>query len=702
MGNFLCCIGSRKPLDDSRDSGRKNSYKEGERKIIRSKHKAKNKSLTNNSFDTNVKNNMNSLNILTNEIQEKMFTAKDDIKKELDEKNGNNCTKLTLETELRKSKEINEDLVLKSKAKNHNIVIPGKSVGKLDISESINITEITSKNKSFIGGPLKLKNHKKNVEFICVEIFIDNLDMNNFDYEICGPYFQPFLDISFNKEKSNYIKPNGYVTDFFKSENINSSNLSNKDNSFTHNNSNYGSSITNTSKLGNIYHYKTLKKFFIEKKKLENLDINIEFNLKNNCKFKNSESSPILNEKNNFESVRQGNISNFYLASKCNSSFNLNSSIIPRENIPLILIGSNYINLNKFYSELNKKYFDCYLELKLEKTFSIGFLKLIFFINEIDKNSPFNYNNLLYEEEYNVMNKEFSDWIEKNRFDETHKNLNKDIFFNGNSLILWENNFVNMSDLPDLVCEDFFNIEFSFPHEEENNSKINYNRKKSISNDVDSKNNFLQNSFTNFNLNSLNEYKIIGINKKNFKKDNIQNILEKEKNKEDSRNKTENIKEDNLRIICRMKIVDIFLKSRSFIIANEMQSNIDNLNINEELLHEIFNKEIKSKISFKENGSYEINTNYGNKEKINLIKYNMYQFLLILNNLSYLEKYEILIKFFNNLNEEEKIILFEITKFDEFNIYIYRNFLSFMSNFLVHIKYNLVKLFLLFFVFFLN
>jgi hypothetical protein len=511
-----------------------------------------------------------------------------------------------------------------------------------------------------------------------------------------------------------------------KNESINFSNLSNIDISIN-NTSNNGSFILNSSKLGSVYNYKVLRKFSIEKKKLENFDVNFEFNLKNNCKFKNANSNNFNltstnntnnnNNNNNNKIIRKDSF-NLNVSGMSNNSINLNSSVITGDNIPIVLIGSGCINLNKFYCEMPKKIYDCYLELKLRKTLSVGFLKLIVYVEEIDKNSPFNPNNNT-SSEIDGVPSEFGEWLEKNKIEEVNENLYNNAnnkLINMDDLNLWENNFVNAPDLPDLVCEDFFNTEFKFTeyneeniiinnNNEENNheynnkikaeekSKQSENSKKSNNknnknyskkNNNYNNNNNNDNSFIDLNLNSPCEYKIIGINKKNYIS----------KNDSNSNKRLVPVYVGEMRIIDRMKITDILIRNKSYILANEMKGNLKDLNLSAEMLREIFVEEIFSKIFFDKNGNFEINENFGNKEKIDLSKYQMYQFLLVLANLSLLEKFDVLFEFFEILSEDEKVVFFQITSFDRNSVYIYRNYLTLMSNYVMHFK-NILVLFLI-------
>lgn len=579
-----------------------------------------------------------------------------------------------------------------------------------------------------IGGRKMLRNKKNNVKYLNVEIFVDHLDLEKFETDVYGPYFNPYMDITFNNEKSKPIHPSNQQ-DNSRNESFNLSGISNIEGSM--NTSNNQSIIMNSSKLGNFYSYKELRKFSIDKKRLENFDVNIEFSLRNNCKFKGSASSNKdasfdignnnIPNRNNLDNNSNLNISG---ASKSNSnnSVILNSTVITSDNIPIVLIGSGLINLNKLYSESTEKVFESYLEIRLRKTILVGYLKLCIYIEELDciEKIYSNRNTQVFDE--NNPQSEFIDWLEKNNLildDNTNfdNNMETSRIRNIDDLRLWENNAVNATELPDMICEDFFNPNFYFLQEQESeiNSKASNNNKFKIqkkSPGLNKSNNVITNNSNIVDLIDDNSsIRVIGINKKNYISQNTKSS-ESIKSKNNSLKNTDNSSinsksrafEKKIKYVQRVKIEEMLQNNKTFAFANQINTNIKDFKFDENYLKNIFIEDISSQIIInKTTGHFELNEININKtyQGFELTKYNMYQFLLNLIILTNSEKYDILIKFFNSLKDEEKGILVQITNFDKFNIFIFKNYLQLMSNYILYHKNNQVSSFQ-YFIFFIS
>ncbi len=168
--------------------------------------------------------------------------------------------------------------------------------------------------------------------------------------------------------------------------------------------------INNTkNRTSKTFLFKHYKSYLINSKNFYENDSNIIFNLKNGLIFKKTDN------KNN-------------------------------SNIPIITIGTESINLGKFYRMYGNEIYDGSLELKLRKSLIIG--KLNFYILISEENNFIE--NIYVEEE----SKLFSDFIRSKKLDDFDEALSHKSKNNVNNL--WKNNFLDSDEITNEMSEDFF------------------------------------------------------------------------------------------------------------------------------------------------------------------------------------------------------------------------------------------------------
>jgi len=237
-----------------------------------------------------------------------------------------------------------------------------------------------------------------------LEVFIESFYLNGIDTDNFGPHFLPYLeillgdlpaeDLNFNKDQDNS-----------KLDISNNSNISDLDISVNMNQSYINNSKNNSAKNYLLRHYKS---YMINSKNFYESDTNLIFTLKNGLIFKKSDN------KNN-------------------------------SNIPIITIGSESINLGKFYRKNKEEIFDGFLELKLRKSNIIGRLNITILISE-EKN--INKVNL---EEQSAF---FEKFIKSKKIEEFDDLLSQKSFKKDENK--WNNFFLDSDEITNDITMDFF------------------------------------------------------------------------------------------------------------------------------------------------------------------------------------------------------------------------------------------------------
>ena len=122
---------------------------------------------------------------------------------------------------------------------------------------------------------------------------------------------------------------------------------------------------------------------------------------------------------------------------------------------------------------------------------------------------------------------------------------------------------------------------------------------------------------------------------------------------------------------------------------NQIRIEGKKIEITEEDLIAIFIEEILSNLKNNNNNNNSEN-NFNNffEPGCDLSNYFIYQFRLILLNLTIIDKFQIIKKFLNNISKENKQILLEINPKEKFNIFSIRLFLNFWGNFIKYWKFQ--------------
>ena len=397
----------------------------------------------------NIKNNKNEKKISKEEFYE--------IQNAVDE-NSNKNLKNKIKKNFNNNKYDSSDLInldstssTKKKTENYNLKIAEEKKNKnILINQDINNTKITQQ-----------ENYK-------LEIFIDTLNLNSIDMDGYGPNFLPYLEILHNNETPERI--NTYKDlDNSKLDNSMNSNISDLDSSY-----NLNQSYLNTNKnkdSSKTYQFRYYKSYFINKKILQEESTNLIFYIKNGLKFKKSD-----------------NINNSY--------------------IPIVTIGSEHINIKKFFKEYQQNIFDGAIQLKLRKHSIVGRLNIIILLSE-------DLGNLDVTEE----SLKFDNYIKSRKFDEfddllSQKSLKKKIN-------LWKNNFIDSEDLSVDIVTDFFEKKsekkngFKFFVTEQNINNYNTGKSKVIEftgeNGMIIKEDILKSFFVNECYNNKNKYALFNL-----------------------------------------------------------------------------------------------------------------------------------------------------------------------------------------------
>lgn len=237
-----------------------------------------------------------------------------------------------------------------------------------------------------------------------LEIFIESFYLHAIDTDNFGPQFLPYLEILLGDEPTEKI--NIYKDqDNSRLDNSHNSNISDLDISVNMNQSYINNTKNNTAKNFLFRHYKS---YLINSKHFYETDSNLIFSFKNGLLFKKSDN------KNN-------------------------------ANIPIITIGSESINLGKFFRTFKEDVFDGCLELKLRKSSIIGKLNLTILLSE-EKN--------LSNVDLEIQTEFFGDFIRNKNLDDFDDTVSQRSFNMNKSL--WRSNFIDSDEITNDLTDDFF------------------------------------------------------------------------------------------------------------------------------------------------------------------------------------------------------------------------------------------------------